>query len=480
MREVKRNQQVEGSMQHVGKAGPDTGEASFRWHGNPFPFWPRGARLAGLLSALGMAVGANLAAAESASVPARSALIVTIDTLRADHVGALGGPVATPVLDGLAREGALLLQATTPMPSTGPAHASLFSGLHPWRHGALDNAVAPAPDMPHLAVEARAAGLRTGAFVSSFILDRRFGFDRGFETWWFEPSEPYTWRGRLHPGFWTRGEHTVDAALRWLGERGRERFLLWVHLFDPHSPYQAPPGYALPPDAPVDLRNKSVPAGVRNRGELASAIRAYRAEVRYVDAQVGRLAAALRDAGRGDDTLLVVTADHGEALGDHGVLEHGFTVYDELVRVPLIVRGPGIAPGRRLDGPAQLEDLAPTLRAWLGLAPAKDLDGVDLGPWLRGARAESPRAVALGRRKPYPNQPDLFFARRHPLKWIGARGAAAREFDLASDPNEQAGRSAAAPPEALRALLSGADPERPTPPLDAETKRALEALGYTR
>jgi arylsulfatase A-like enzyme len=426
-----------------------------------------------------LAAALPLAAAAATPAPVGKVLLVTIDTLRADHVGAYGGPVPTPAIDALAEDGVLLLEACTPTPSTGPAHASLLTGLYPWRHRVLDNAVPLPAELPRLASWLRAAGFSTAAFVSSYIVHERFGFGQGFEVYAFTPTESYTWRGRPRDRFWTRGEIVVDAAMDWITAHAGERFFVWVHLFDPHSPYDPPDGFRISEDAPVSLEAKRVPPGVRDASALAELIRAYRGEVRYADAQVGRLVERLRILDLLDETAVVVSSDHGEGLGDHGLLEHGANLHDELVRVPLVLRAPGLLRGRRLAGSAQLEDLAPTLLSLAGVPVPPDLDGLDLRPWLAGHAQRSPRAAALGRRKHYRGQPDRFFLRDWPRKWIGGKGGRGREFRLDADPREQGGVVRVGLPESLRSAVeaSGAMPSEPRA-LDEETRRALEALGY--
>jgi arylsulfatase A-like enzyme len=218
---------------------------------------------------------------------------------------------------------------------------------------------------------------------------------------------------------------------------------------------------------------------VRDVSQLEALIRAYRGEVRYADAQVGRLVERLRSLDLLDETAVVVSSDHGEGLGDHGLLEHGANLHDELVRVPLVFRAPGLPQGRRLQGSAQLEDLAPTLLSLAGVPVPPGLDGVDLGPWLSGEAARSPRPAVVGQRKRYRGRPDRFFLRDWPRKWIGGREGRGREFQLDEDPRERAGTARVGLPEALRDAVEalGAKPAE-QPLLDEEARRALEALGY--
>ncbi len=415
-----------------------------------------------------------LAAPGCARPSVENAVLVTVDTLRADVLGPYGGPVATPGFDALAHQGVVVEGACTPTPSTGPAHASLFTGLHPWNHGVLRNASLLGPELPHLAAIAQQAGLQTAAFVSSYIVDARFGLARGFGHYHFAPSRTWPYQGEL-VGFWTPGEETTRAALAWLREHGARPFLVWIHYFDPHSPYQAPIRYRS--RDPVDLTGKTLPEKVESWEQLAGLIESYRGEVHYVDAQIKRLLRGLREQGLLDRTALVVTSDHGEGLGDHGWLGHGRNLHDELVVVPLLVRAPGLEGGRRLEGPAQLEDLMPTLLSLLGLPAPDGIDGVDLLPWLRGEVASSPRAAVVGRRADYADAPALFYQRSWPEKWIGELGDTGSRYRLDADPRE-----AAASPSREPELLRARAPAQTRPPaeqiLDAETRRALEALGY--
>jgi len=271
----------------------------------------------------------------------------------------------------------------------------------------------------------------------------------------------------------------VDAAISWITAHPGEQFFVWVHLFDPHSPYAPPAGFRISDEAPVSLEAKRIPPGVRNGSQLATLIRAYRGEVSYADAQLGRLLERLRTLGLLEGTAVIVSSDHGEGLGDHGLLEHGANLHDELVRVPLVLRAPGLPRGRRLAGSAQLEDLAPTILSLAGVAIPPGLDGVDLGPWLLGKAERSPRAAVLGRRKHYRGQPDHFFLRDWPRKWIGGKGGQGRAFRLDEDPLEQVGTARVGVPEALRGAVDAADAAPAEPPvLDDEARRALKALGY--
>lgn len=429
-----------------------------------------------------VALSPAVAATPAPAAPVGRVLLITIDTLRADHVGVYGGPRATPAIDALAEQAVLFTEACTPTPSTGPAHASLFTGRYPWHHGVLDNAVSLDPRDSTLATRLGAAGFATAGFVSSYILHERFGFGRGFATYRFEPSQAYFWRGKRRQRFWTRGAETTEAALDWLAAHREEPWFVWVHYFDPHSPYEPPPDYARAADEPVDLAGKVLPPGIYTKARLARLIRAYRGEVAYADAQVGRLVKGLRRLELLEGTTVILTSDHGEGLGDHGVLEHGVNLFEELVRVPLLIRAPGLAPGRRLAGPVQLEDVAPTILALLEVPVPERLDGRSLLAWARGEAESSPRAAVVGRRKVLPGKPDQFYERRWPHKWIGrieASGPVGRAYELEADARERVGVPASARPGHLLGALADAARRRAAPQAaDEETRRALRALGY--
>ena len=462
-----------GSINSGGYPGPHGGEppAMRRRHppylqNHPWGIWQ---------ATLGLLVlCAATLSIQGCSKPPPNLILITVDTLRADHIGAYGGPVPTPAMDLLAQEGVLVEGACTPTPTTGPAHASLMSGLYVWNHGILLNAVSIAdPELPNLTEHLQAAGIKTAAFVSSFNVDEQWGFGRGFESFHFEPT-----REMKKKKFWSRGEATTTAALNWLEEHSGERFFIWIHYFDPHAPYEPPDGFERPESEEIDLEGKEVPPKFRDFAHLKQKIRAYRGEVTYTDAQVERLLRGLRSMDIYDNTAIVLTADHGEGLGDHGHMGHGWNLFDELITVPLIVRGPGLPAGRRVQGPAQLEDLMPTILSLAQVEIPGGLDGVDLLGWLRGTVPASPRTAVYGRRAAFPEVPVLFFERRWPRKWIGELAGPGQAYHLDRDVKEQAAVEVQEPPDELldRLVDSSAVPRERV--LDDETRRALEALGY--
>lgn len=301
-------------------------------------------------------------------------LIVTLDTLRADRIGAYGHAAAqTPVLDRLAAEGVRFARVASPAPITLVAHGSLMTGRIPPRHGLRDNGNFLADDgAVTLAEVLRDAGYATGGFVGSFVLDRRFGIAQGFDTYTdFVGSTPDV-GSELLLNVQRRGDEVVDDAIAWLEEQA-EPFFAWVHLYDPHTPYEPPEPFASRfPERPYD-------------GEIA-----------YTDQQLGRLIRYLEGAGHADDTLLVVTADHGEGLGDHEETWHAFFVYDATIQVPLLLRAEGLPAGLVVEGQSGLVDLMPTALALLGVddPEASRRDGRDLRALIAAPSAPGHAAYA--------------------------------------------------------------------------------------
>lgn len=410
-------------------------------------------RIALLVTAVLGLAGCRASAPEPPAAPvvAQSVVLITIDTLRADHVGAYGAADArTPALDQLARDGARADRAWAVAPITLTSHASLMTGQYPPHHGARHNGIALAASVPTLAGRLREAGFRTGAFVSAFPLEKRFGLAAGFDV--YDDTLPRGADGR--PRDERPGDDTVTRALAWwqAAPPGARRFL-WVHLFEPHSPY----------GAPGDTR----PMRDRYRDDIASADRA-----------VSRLLGALGpDAA---STLVIAAADHGEAFGEHGEIGHSVFVYDTTLRVPLLLRGPGVPAGAVLPGDVSLVDVAPTVAVLTGTAPLTG-DGVSLVPLMTGG-ALAPRALYAESFAPYF---DFGWAGLRAVREGGAKYIAAPRpelFDLAADAGETHNRVAEAPRDAARlqaraAAFSDADPTQAAP-ADAEATRRLRSLGY--
>jgi len=288
---------------------------------------------------------------------ARNVLLITIDTLRADRVGAYGYSAArTPALDALARSGVRFDAAYAAAPITLTSHASLMTGRYPPGHGARHNGMRVDSRIPTIADVLAQQGFATAAFIAAFPLDRRFGLSKGFQI--YSDRMPRGEDGR--PANERPGRMVVDEAMDWIGGHLHQRFFVWVHLFEPHAPY----------GNPADPSEARRPVAVRYDDEIAEA-----------DRQMGRLIDALGDSRH--DTLIVAAADHGEAFGEHGEISHSVFTYDTTLRVPLLVAGPGVPAGQTVEQIASLVDIAPTIAARTGL-PRFDADGINLSPALTG------------------------------------------------------------------------------------------------
>lgn len=319
--------------------------------------------LAGALLALPL----SLAAGERPKAKL-NVLLVTLDTTRADHIGVYGKlrtQRLTPNIDRLARRGVVFTRAFSHNPMTLPAHANILSGHTPLYHGVADNnGFRLDRRFLTLAEEMQKLGLATAAFVSSFVLGRELGLDQGFDLY-HEPVLQDTFLAA----------ESVAAAQTWIaGQQGR--WFCWLHLWDPHFPYSPP--------APFAERFRSDP---------------YSGEIAYVDAELGKLFSFLEKSGGLDSTLLVITGDHGEALGEHGEFEHGFFAYNSTIHVPLIICLPGAKP-RTVAALVSHVDIFPTVCDALAVAPPAGLAGRTLLPLLAGG-VEAERPVYIESKGPY-------------------------------------------------------------------------------
>ena len=384
-------------------------------------------------------------------------VVISIDTLRADRVGAYGYRAArTPAIDRLAREGVLFERALSHSPQTLPSHASMLTGLLPFQHGVRDNVgFALGTGMPLLPEMLRGSGYRTAGFVSAFVLRPESGVGRGFDH--FDADLPPAPPGASMGSLRRAGRETVERARHWLSRQRDGRFFLFVHLYEPHRPWHVPAAFA-------------------------SADR-YDGAISYADSLVGNLIGALRDAGFYEPALVLVLSDHGEGLGDHGEEEHGVFLYDEATRVPFIVKLPGARQaGRRVREPVQLVDLLPTLAEAAGAPVPAGLEGRALLPLLE-------RAGGLGERGVYAEAlyPLYHFGWSPIYSLTDARyrfvlAPTPELYDLERDPREHRNiaRERAATAVAMRRVLEArvtARIARPSPVSEEERAR-FRALGY--
>src|SRR5262249_7792642 len=389
-------------------------------------------------------------------------LLITIDTFRADRVGT----GVAPAIDRLAASGVRYTNARTAVPLTLPSHTTIHTGLLPPQHGVRENG-AGSLDESHRTIARllKDAGYRTAAFVGAFVLDRRFGLAQGFDT--------YDDRIPRDPNATERLEAerpagaVIDRALEWFARPNPSNlqspvpnppnppnpqspipnpFFVWIHLYDPHAPYEPPPGY---------------------RGRTKTP---YDDEIAYADGEVARLLVRLRPSGALDRTLIIVAGDHGEGLGDHGERTHGMLLYESTLRVPLLIAAPGRTP-ETVDTAVSLSEIAPTILRAAGLTPPPEMTGRDL---------------LTVRLKPDPD-PDLYSETEYPRiagwsplqaltdgRWKAIRAGSATEvYDLQSDAHEehdvaaQQAALASAMSQRADAIHSTANAARPTIPPDA-------------
>ncbi len=422
---------------------------------------------------------AQIAAIEESQRPERVVLI-TIDTLRADYVGSYGAKSArTPTLDRLAASGVRFATAISPTPMTMPSHASIMTGLDPTRHGVHSNAKFRLDDgIPTLAEQFQAHGFATAAFISSVVLDRRYGLARGFDTY----DDRMGFRRNIEGatgGYAERSaDEVVDATLRWL-DSAPSRFFLWVHFYDPHGSYDPPKGFrprqAAPTGSPEEI------------GTLEYAKQVfpplYAGEIYFADTELGRLLRVLNRKFSDDRTLLVVTSDHGESLGEHNELTHTLTVYDATQKVPLLIKGPAVPRGRVVDSQVRLVDVTPTILSLSGLPAIDRTTGQDLRPWISGEREDGLDAYVetLETHLAYGWSPVLGL-RTGEYKYL--RTVRPELYALDADPNELNDLAASQPARlkqldtALEAHLGDALPVVPNAVAPPEEIALLESLGY--
>ncbi|MFT7463820.1 MAG: arylsulfatase A-like enzyme [Pseudohongiellaceae bacterium] len=296
---------------------------------------------------------------ESSGKPT-NVLLVTFDTTRADRLGCYGhAGASTPVVDALAAGGVLAERCQTTATVTLPAHGSLLTGLYPFRHGARNNGTHRVlDDVDTLAELLAPEGFRTGAVVSALVLDERFGLGQGFDVYDDDLSGG---ESRTFEYQQTTADNTVDRALAFLQQQGADPFFLWVHFYDPHRPFTPPEPFA------------SRFRGAPHDGELA-----------FTDYELGRLLDGMDGRGQRDDTLVVLSADHGESFGEHGEKGHGLFVYESTCHVPLIFQHESLAAGQTLSEVTSVVDVVPTVLDLLGVRVPSGLHGISLAPALRG------------------------------------------------------------------------------------------------
>ena len=395
-------------------------------------------------------------------------VLITIDTLRTDRVSSYGSDrVSTPNIDSFANEGVLFSNAASTVPFTLPAHTSILTGLYPPGHGVRENVgYVLDKSIPTLAEVLSEKGWTTAGFVSAFVLDRRWGIGRGFDHF-FDDFDLADFDTPNLSSVQRSGDVTIAEAVRWLDDRPKDSpFFVWLHLYDPHDPYTPPePWKSMYPAHPYD-------------GEVA-----------YTDSLIGDFRRALEERGLLSESLVILTADHGEGLGDHNEASHGFFVYDTTVHVSLIVRPPdNSVAGRVVDSAVSHVDLFPTILDAVGAFAPKRVHGQSLLPLIAGEAGDSERSVYTESLYPllHYGWAPLRAVRTGNLKLIDAPRP--EVFDIRTDPRERLNLAGGNPEmvenlEARLGELRGAiETETRTggdaPEMDPETLAQLQALGY--
>ncbi len=320
------------------------------------------------------------AAAQTPAKPPLNVVLITIDTLRADHLGCYGyKQIKTPNIDGLAADGVRFESAFAVVPVTLPSHSSMLTGTYPMLSGMHDfsgNKLSPL--QPTLASVLKQAGYETGAVIGAAVLDSRFGLNQGFDFYYdhfdFSRLDEANLDEMERPG-----NVVADVALDWLAKNSQKKFFLWMHLYDPHFPYRPPEPYS-----------------------REYAAQPYDGEIAFADEQVGRLLRFLKEKGIYRNTVIVLCGDHGESLGEHSEKTHGFFIYNATMHVPLIIRLPENRPrenaaARTVADPVSLVDLMPTVLGAVGVEIPSQVQGRSLLAELRDDRTGRDRSDQAAR-----------------------------------------------------------------------------------
>jgi arylsulfatase A-like enzyme/Tfp pilus assembly protein PilF len=403
----------------------------------------------------------SVPASAGARAPGRLNLVlVTIDTLRADRLGCYGySTIETPNLDQFAQRGVLFENAAAQAPLTAPSHASIFTGTYPIVHKVRDTGgFVLQPSNTTLAAILQQQGWDTAAFVGASVLKKSFGFNQGFAV--YDDQMPKPGAGKMASEYpERRAGEVVDRAIAWLGSQSGKPFFLWVHVFDPHSPY----------DPPAPFREKY--AG-----------RLYDGEVAYTDQQLGRLLETIAKKSPPENTLIAVLSDHGESLSEHGEYTHGVFLYDSTLRIAFLLAGPGVPKGLRVKQQARTIDLLPTLLELMGIKAPQGAQGASLAPAFAGK--EVPTAYSYAETlftKINMGWAELRGIRTNRWKYI--RAPKPELYDLVQDPAETTNVIAGHPAEVqeleakLKAVTANVEKVE-TAVVDRRTIEQLRSLGY--
>jgi arylsulfatase A-like enzyme len=469
-----------------------------------------------LLASLLLAPGLTRRTHGSAAEPTATAtsdqppvVLITVDTLRADRVlGAQTSPrVPTPAIDALTADSVVFSAARSAAPWTKPSLATLLTGLSPLVHGMTNRRARLPEEVETLAERLRAEGYHTAGFGLNAHLERAFRFDQGFDDYGFPARQDYgvalgarllerLWPARF-PEIFPSTTAIAEVAVDWLEGQGARPFFLWLHVLDPHWPYEPPEEWLDRPH--LEPRRWGDPAMVTNvqagntkpgASERARVAELYAGEIRYVDHELARVLGALRERGLYERALIVFASDHGEEFWEHGHYEHGHTLYDEVLRVPLAFKLPGSSARSRIDAPVSTESLYPTVLDALGFhCDPESVTSPSLAPWWRApAEAASVPLFATG---------TYYFGEKRGVVYDGQKLVVELDtgrvelYDLVADPSELVSLAAARPEACRKGLeLIEAWQERcaevrarlgiraSTVEADPEVMRMLNGLGY--
>ena len=405
--------------------------------------------------------------AETANPAPRSAnvLLITLDTTRADHLSCYHpGFAKTPNLDALAARGVRFEHTTAQVPLTVPSHACIMTGSYPEVNGVRGiSGFVLAKSHPTIALITHAAGYATAAFVGSSVLSRRFGFSNGFETY-----DDYMGKGVGEVNqsgvlLERRATAVTDRAIDWLKSNSGKKFFLWCHYYDPHTPYEPPEPYR-------HLYGRDL----------------YSGEIAYTDSELGRLFDFLKGQDLLDRTLIVVTADHGESLGEHGEETHGVFLYDATLHVPLMIAGPEVPAGKVIAAQVRSIDIMPTILAFLNVSPGQEAQGVNLWPLIQKGQPVNTDTAYLETLYPrtFMGWSELRAVRTNKWKFILAPRP--ELYNLERDPREADNVEAREPVLASRMearlwSVIGKDKHHEklvSSPVNEQTREDLASLGY--
>ncbi len=399
-------------------------------------------------------------------------LLITLDTTRADHLACYGySDVRTPTLDALAGRGVLFEQCASSSPLTLPSHSTMMTGMYPTYHGVRVNGnTALSDEQTTIAEVLTAKGYSCGAFIGGFVLDGRWGLKQGFQHY-DDQFDLKKYKTLDLGGVQRPGNEVVDAALAWLEGQKDKTFFAWVHLYDPHAPYEPPEPYL---------------SEYRQKGK--GLVSLYDGEIAFMDSQIGRLVEWLGKSGLDTNTLVVLIGDHGEGLQSHGEGAHGYFIYDSVAHVPFLVVAPfNDLQGVRVRSQVRTVDLFPTVLEFVGIEPPVKVHGRSLLPRMFDPKTDD-QSFAYGESMTPSIQfgwSPLYFLRTTRFKFIAAPRP--EFYDLAQDPGEERDVQNKYPDRALamkkeldRLIIetSAGAPKLQAANLDKETMERLSALGY--